>query len=120
MSLNVGKYNTVKPKLHFLSANDTGDFYIDPNEGTVADAFVVFCNFTAGGQTCLKPDRGRDRVSFLICFFGARDSRDSCAAPNANHKRIVLAAATFVAIKQIDSSEPVDYGRNRKVCGDKS
>ncbi|TNN50695.1 Collagen alpha-1(XXVII) chain B [Liparis tanakae] len=30
-------------------------YWIDPNLGCAADTIEVMCNFTAGGQTCLKP-----------------------------------------------------------------
>lgn len=33
----------------------TGTYWIDPNLGCAADTIEVTCNFTAGGQTCLKP-----------------------------------------------------------------
>uniref|UniRef100_A0A8C4F0K8 Collagen, type XXVII, alpha 1b n=1 Tax=Dicentrarchus labrax TaxID=13489 RepID=A0A8C4F0K8_DICLA len=32
-----------------------GTYWIDPNLGCAADTIEVMCNFTGGGQTCLKP-----------------------------------------------------------------
>lgn len=32
-----------------------GNYWIDPNLGCSSDSIDVFCNFTVGGQTCLKP-----------------------------------------------------------------
>ncbi|XP_016357455.1 collagen alpha-1(II) chain-like [Sinocyclocheilus anshuiensis] len=32
-----------------------GLYYIDPNHGCPIDALRVFCNFTAGGLTCVSP-----------------------------------------------------------------
>lgn len=32
-----------------------GTYWIDPNLGSSADTIKVTCNFTSGGQTCIKP-----------------------------------------------------------------
>ncbi|CAG5896467.1 unnamed protein product [Menidia menidia] len=34
-----------------------GEYWIDPNQGCIGDSIKVFCNFTAGGETCIYPDK---------------------------------------------------------------
>uniref|UniRef100_A0A8C7CJA7 Collagen, type XI, alpha 1a n=1 Tax=Oncorhynchus kisutch TaxID=8019 RepID=A0A8C7CJA7_ONCKI len=34
-----------------------GEYWIDPNQGCSGDSFSVHCNFTAGGETCIFPDK---------------------------------------------------------------
>lgn len=35
-------------------SSSSGTYWIDPNLGCAADTIEVMCNFTGGGQTCLK------------------------------------------------------------------
>uniref|UniRef100_A0A8C7H841 Collagen, type XI, alpha 2 n=1 Tax=Oncorhynchus kisutch TaxID=8019 RepID=A0A8C7H841_ONCKI len=39
-----------------------GEYWIDPNQGCSRDSLKVFCNFTAGGETCLYPSKSVDTV----------------------------------------------------------
>uniref|UniRef100_A0A452VMD0 Collagen type V alpha 3 chain n=1 Tax=Ursus maritimus TaxID=29073 RepID=A0A452VMD0_URSMA len=39
-----------------------GEYWIDPNQGCARDSLRVFCNFTAGGETCLYPDKKFEMV----------------------------------------------------------
>ncbi|KAG5840929.1 hypothetical protein ANANG_G00194080 [Anguilla anguilla] len=34
-----------------------GEYWIDPNQGCPGDSFKVYCNFTAGGESCIYPDK---------------------------------------------------------------
>uniref|UniRef100_A0AAY4D3J9 Fibrillar collagen NC1 domain-containing protein n=1 Tax=Denticeps clupeoides TaxID=299321 RepID=A0AAY4D3J9_9TELE len=39
-----------------------GEYWIDPNQGCSGDSFRVYCNFTAGGETCIYPDKKSNGV----------------------------------------------------------
>lgn len=40
-----------------------GEYWVDPNQGCSRDSFKVYCNFTAGGSTCVFPDKKSEGVS---------------------------------------------------------
>ncbi|OWK51676.1 Collagen alpha-1(XI) chain [Lonchura striata] len=42
-----------------------GEYWIDPNQGCSGDSFKVYCNFTAGGETCIYPDKKSEGLSYL-------------------------------------------------------
>lgn len=46
-----------------LSCCVLGEYWIDPNMGCKGDSFKVYCNFTAGGETCIFPDKKSSGVS---------------------------------------------------------
>uniref|UniRef100_A0A8C1MGD5 Collagen, type XI, alpha 2 n=1 Tax=Cyprinus carpio TaxID=7962 RepID=A0A8C1MGD5_CYPCA len=40
-----------------------GEYWIDPNQGCPRDSFKVYCNFTAGGETCLYPSKAVENTN---------------------------------------------------------
>ncbi|KAK2511087.1 hypothetical protein Q9966_016733 [Columba livia] len=42
-----------------------GEYWIDPNQGCARDSFKVYCNFTAGGETCVFPSEDVQEVEVL-------------------------------------------------------
>lgn len=43
-----------------------GEYWVDPNQGCSRDSFKVYCNFTAGGSTCVFPDKKSEGVSIHV------------------------------------------------------
>lgn len=63
------------------SAIFSGEYWIDPNQGCSRDSFKVYCNFTAGGESCIFPDKKSEGVSverFVRLAFSERQGLDSC------------------------------------------
>lgn len=57
----------IQPPAHPLpTGSAAGEYWIDPNQGCARDALRVFCNFTAGGETCLYPDKKFEIVSNCV------------------------------------------------------
>ncbi|ELV12210.1 Collagen alpha-1(V) chain [Tupaia chinensis] len=42
-----------------------GEYWVDPNQGCSRDSFKVYCNFTAGGSTCVFPDKKSEGLSYV-------------------------------------------------------
>uniref|UniRef100_A0A7N5JII1 Fibrillar collagen NC1 domain-containing protein n=1 Tax=Ailuropoda melanoleuca TaxID=9646 RepID=A0A7N5JII1_AILME len=50
---------------HPSSTPPIGTYWVDPNLGCSSDTIEVSCNFTHGGQTCLKPITA-SKVEFAV------------------------------------------------------
>lgn len=48
----------IAPSVHSFP----GEYWIDPNQGCSRDSFKVYCNFTAGGESCIFPDKKSEGV----------------------------------------------------------
>lgn len=74
-----------------------GQYYIDPNQGCPQDALLAFCNFTAGGETCIAPVHNQVRPGFYGAAPAPRDpsgwvgTRDGGAGGGQGGKSLVVA-----------------------------
>ncbi|KFQ86696.1 Collagen alpha-1(XI) chain, partial [Phoenicopterus ruber ruber] len=46
-----------------------GEYWIDPNQGCSGDSFKVYCNFTAGGETCIYPDKKSEGINIYVTSY---------------------------------------------------
>ncbi|KAJ7412285.1 collagen alpha-1(V) chain-like protein [Willisornis vidua] len=51
-----------------------GQYYIDPNQGSPQDALVAFCNFTAGGETCISPVHNQVPIKAWLSTYTSEDT----------------------------------------------
>lgn len=51
-----------------------GHYYIDPNQGSTRDALVAFCNFTAGGETCIPPVHNQVPIKAWLSSYASSDT----------------------------------------------
>jgi len=49
-----------------LLAHFSGEYWIDPNQGCSRDSFKVYCNFTAGGESCIFPEKKSEGVRNVL------------------------------------------------------
>ena len=65
---------------------DTGYFWIDPNLGCPADAIRVYCNFTAGGESCVPPLRNKvSTFSYTVWLMANMHLNLECAVNFKEH-----------------------------------
>ncbi|KAB1261250.1 Collagen alpha-2 chain [Camelus dromedarius] len=70
-----------------------GEYWVDPNQGCARDAFRVFCNFTAGGETCVTPRDDVTQFSYV----------DSEGSP------VGVVQLTFLRLLSVSAHQNVSY-----------
>ncbi|KAK7798647.1 hypothetical protein U0070_000836 [Myodes glareolus] len=70
-----------------------GEYWVDPNQGCARDAFRVFCNFTAGGETCVTPRDDITQFSYV----------DSEGSP------VGVVQLTFLRLLSVSAHQDVSY-----------
>ncbi|NWI19805.1 CO5A1 protein, partial [Crypturellus soui] len=83
-----------------------GEYWIDPNQGCARDSFKVYCNFTAGGETCVFPSKETQEVRERQWFRGGDLPRVPPVLPRCSSLSLVL------QFSYVDSdSQPLGVGQ---------
>uniref|UniRef100_A0A3P8YVK5 Fibrillar collagen NC1 domain-containing protein n=1 Tax=Esox lucius TaxID=8010 RepID=A0A3P8YVK5_ESOLU len=87
--------------LKLLHSNYTdGDYWIDPNQGCSRDSLKVFCNFTAGVETCLYPSKSVDTLSYV----------------DSDGKPVGVVQLGFLRLLSIQARQNITYHCHRSVA----
>jgi hypothetical protein len=81
-----------------------GTYWVDPNLGCSSDTIEVSCNFTHGGQTCLKPITASKVLLAPHCSPGWPCLSSPCPGPHPTQFCPEPCLSYFWALEKIASS----------------
>ncbi|XP_067845872.1 collagen alpha-1(V) chain [Heptranchias perlo] len=96
-----------------------GFYYVDPNGGSLGDAFSVFCNFTLGGSTCVSPitsqfeylGLGPVQLRFLRLYSHSVSQRFTYSCPSSRESSGPHSHSTDTHVHFLgDNGEKIEYG----------
>uniref|UniRef100_A0AAY4D491 Fibrillar collagen NC1 domain-containing protein n=1 Tax=Denticeps clupeoides TaxID=299321 RepID=A0AAY4D491_9TELE len=95
-----------------------GEYWIDPNQGCSGDSFRVYCNFTAGGETCIYPDKKSNGVMEIVSskwiFFFFRPKKLSYVDAEGNS--INMVQMTFLKLLTASARQNFTYSCHQSVA----
>ncbi|NWH64704.1 CO5A1 protein, partial [Geococcyx californianus] len=91
-----------------------GEYWIDPNQGCARDSFRVFCNFTAGGETCVFPSKNVQEVSGVEAWICPRSGRFSYTDSEGEPLGVVQLA--FLRLLSVSARQNFTYHCHRSVA----
>ncbi|NXT59614.1 CO5A1 protein, partial [Pluvianellus socialis] len=101
-----------------------GEYWIDPNQGCARDSFKVYCNFTAGGETCVFPSRdvqeGRGvrsrRPRFSVGFPPPLTRLPQFSYTDAESQPLGVVQLTFLRLLSVSARQNFTYHCHRAVA----
>ncbi|KAF1466516.1 Collagen alpha-1(V) chain, partial [Pygoscelis antarcticus] len=95
-----------------------GEYWIDPNQGCARDSFKVYCNFTAGGETCIPADPLQPHFSHAS---GCRPSLTRFPLPQFSYvdsesQPLGVVQLTFLRLLSVSAHQNFTYHCHRSVA----
>uniref|UniRef100_A0A3P9AEX3 Fibrillar collagen NC1 domain-containing protein n=1 Tax=Esox lucius TaxID=8010 RepID=A0A3P9AEX3_ESOLU len=107
--------------LKLLHSNYTdGDYWIDPNQGCSRDSLKVFCNFTAGVETCLYPSKSVKINSWTSekpgSWFSEFATGSKLSYVDSDGKPVGVVQLGFLRLLSIQARQNITYHCHRSVA----
>ncbi|NWH46198.1 CO5A1 protein, partial [Fregata magnificens] len=99
-----------------------GEYWIDPNQGCARDSFKVYCNFTAGGETCggLDPSRPPPAPLFTRLWLSApiltRLLLPQFSYMDSESQPLGVVQLTFLRLLSVSARQNFTYHCHRSVA----
>ncbi|KFR03324.1 Collagen alpha-1(V) chain, partial [Nipponia nippon] len=98
-----------------------GEYWIDPNQGCARDSFKVYCNFTAGGETCVFPSKDVQEVSEMGGQLGVRGPSTASGGrvfsyTDSESQPLGVVQLTFLRLLSVSARQNFTYHCHRSVA----
>ncbi|NXO47703.1 CO5A1 protein, partial [Aramus guarauna] len=101
-----------------------GEYWIDPNQGCARDSFKVYCNFTAGGETCVFPNKDVREVSSAYDVLARRrasprrwgSGRRGFSYTDSESQPLGVVQLTFLRLLSVSARQNFTYRCHRSVA----
>ncbi|XP_009578497.1 PREDICTED: LOW QUALITY PROTEIN: collagen alpha-1(V) chain-like, partial [Fulmarus glacialis] len=100
-----------------------GEYWIDPNQGCARDSFKVYCNFTAGGETCVFPSKDIQEVKMSAWekevpqqWFSQFQEGSRFSYTDSESQPLGVVQLTFLRLLSISARQNFTYHCHRSVA----
>uniref|UniRef100_A0A8C9M5P0 Collagen type V alpha 1 chain n=1 Tax=Panthera tigris altaica TaxID=74533 RepID=A0A8C9M5P0_PANTA len=93
-----------------------GEYWVDPNQGCSRDSFKVYCNFTAGGATCVFPDKKSEGNRETQSPKQAPGSEPSLSYVDAEGNPVGVVQMTFLRLLSASANQNITYNCYQSVA----
>ncbi|NXN61316.1 CO5A1 protein, partial [Rynchops niger] len=100
-----------------------GEYWIDPNQGCARDSFKVYCNFTAGGETCVFPSKDVQEVKMSAWekevpqrWFSQFQGGSRFSYTDSESQPLGVVQLTFLRLLSVSARQNFTYHCHRSVA----
>ncbi|KAJ8273741.1 hypothetical protein GJAV_G00105020 [Gymnothorax javanicus] len=100
---------------------EDGEYWIDPNQGCSRDSFKVFCNFTAGGETCLYPKNSVEEMNSWLketpgSWYSQFETGSKLSYIDSDGEPVGVVQLGFLRLLSVQARQNLTYHCHRSVA----